>query len=358
MTKAKQLFTGVAAVAAACTVATAADRPDGLYAEINTTKGLIVARLEFEKAPLTVANFVGLAEGTKDSNKPKGTKFYDGIIFHRVIPGFMIQTGDPEGSGRGGPGYRFADEFDPSLRHDGPGVLSMANAGPGSNGSQFFITVAPTPHLDNRHSVFGRVIEGQDVADAIANAPRGAQDRPNEEIAMKTITIVRVGEKAKAFKADQEAFVKLQSSGDERKAAAAKAAAEQEKGQLEQVIAKLKQENPGKEVVTTASGMQYIVVKGGDGAKPASGTTIKAHYTGKLVNGTVFDSSVQRGQPFSFPVGAGRVIKGWDEALADMQKGEKRVLILPPELAYGSRGAGGVIPPNATLIFEVELVDF
>ncbi len=358
MTKAKQLFTGVAAVAAACTVATAADRPDGLYAEINTTKGLIVARLEFEKAPLTVANFVGLAEGTKDSNKPKGTKFYDGIVFHRVIPGFMIQTGDPEGSGRGGPGYRFADEFDPSLRHDGPGVLSMANSGPGSNGSQFFITVAPTPHLDNRHSVFGRVIEGQDVADAIANAARGAQDRPNEEIAMKSITIVRVGEKAKAFKADQAAFNTLQSSGDERKAAAAKVAAEQEKGQLEEVIAKLKQENPGKEIVKTASGMQYIVVKGGEGAKPASGTTIKAHYTGKLVNGQVFDSSVQRGQPFSFPVGAGRVIKGWDEALADMQKGEKRVLILPPELAYGSRGAGGVIPPNATLIFEVELVDF
>jgi peptidylprolyl isomerase len=358
MTIAKKLCTGVAAVAAACTVAAAAERPDGLYAEIDTTKGKIVARLEYEKAPLTVANFVGLAEGTKDSNKPKGTKFYDGIIFHRVIPGFMIQTGDPEGSGRGGPGYRFADEFDPTLRHDGPGVLSMANAGPGSNGSQFFITVAPTPHLDNRHSVFGRVVEGQDVAEAISNVPRSAQDRPNDEVAIKSVTIVRVGEKAKAFKADQEAFTKLQGSADERKAAAAKAAAEAEKGQLEQVIAKLKQENPGKEIVKTASGMQYLVVKGGEGGKPAAGTTIQAHYTGKLVNGQVFDSSVQRGQPFSFPVGTGRVIKGWDEALADMQKGEKRVLILPPDLAYGSRGAGGVIPPNATLIFEVELVGF
>jgi FKBP-type peptidyl-prolyl cis-trans isomerase len=358
MTISKKFLTGTATLAAACTLATAADRPDGLYAEIETTNGLIVVRLEFEKAPLTVANFVGLAEGTKDSNKPKGTKFYDGIIFHRVIPGFMIQTGDPEGNGRGGPGYRFADEFDPTLRHDGPGVLSMANAGPGTNGSQFFITVAPTPHLDNRHSVFGKVIEGQDVANAIANAPRGAQDRPNQEIAMKSVKIVRVGDKAKAFKADQEHFNKLQGSADERKAAAAKEAAAKEAGQLEEVIAKLKQENPGKEVLKTASGMQYLVVKSGEGAKPAAGTTIQAHYTGKLVNGQVFDSSVQRGQPFSFPVGAGRVIKGWDEALADMKKGEKRVLILPPDLAYGSRGAGGVIPPNATLIFEVELVDF
>lgn len=357
MTIAKKLSTGVAAVAAACTVATAADRPDGLYAEIDTTKGKIVVRLEFEKAPLTVANFVGLAEGTKDSNKPKGTKFYDGIIFHRVIPGFMIQTGDPEGSGRGGPGYRFEDEFDPTLRHDGPGVLSMANAGPGSNGSQFFITVAPTPHLDNRHSIFGRVIEGQDVATAISNVPRGAQDRPNDEVAIKSVTIVRVGDKAKAFKADQEAFNKLQGSADERKAAAGKAAAEAEKGKLEEVIAKLKQDNPGKEIVKTASGLQYIVTKAGEGAKPTSGTSVQAHYTGKFVDGRVFDSSVQRGDPISFDVGVGRVIKGWDEALLSMQKGEKRVLIIPSDLAYGPAGRGP-IPPNATLIFEVELVGF
>lgn len=358
MTKATKLFTGVAAVAAACTVASAADRPDGLYAEIDTTKGLIVLSLEFEKTPMTVANFVGLAEGTKESNKPKGTKFYDGVSFHRVIADFMIQGGDPQGTGSGGPGYSFPDETRRDLLHKGPGILSMANSDRqgskapfsnkgSSNGSQFFITHGATPHLDGLHTVFGHVVEGQDVVNQIAQGDK-----------MNTVKIVRVGEKARAFQADQGLFDKLLASAKEGEAAAAKVAAEQEKGQLEEVIAKLKQENPGKEIVKTASGMQYIVVKGGDGGKPSAGTTIQAHYTGKLVNGQVFDSSVQRGQPFSFPVGTGRVIKGWDEALADMQKGEKRVLILPPELAYGSRGAGGVIPPNATLIFEVELVGF
>ena len=313
--------------------------PTGLYAELHTSKGIIVIKLAFEKVPLTVANFVGLAEGTKKSNKPDGTHFYDGLTFHRVIKDFMIQGGDPTGTGRGGPGYRFPDEIDPTLRHDGPGVISMANAGPNTNGSQFFITHKATPWLNGKHAVFGRVIKGQDVVDAVVKGDK-----------MEKVVIVRVGDKAKAFQADQAAF-------DQRVATLTGAHEAKTKKALEAFLAGLAQRYPGK-LQTTSSGLQYVVIKEGSGPKPSQGTRIQAHYTGKFLDGKVFDSSVRRGRPFAFNVGQGRVIKGWDEALLDMRKGEKRLLVVPSHLAYGERGYPPVIPPKATLVFEVELVDF
>lgn len=318
----------------------AAEMPtgEGLYAKFITSKGDILVRLEFEKAPLTVANFVGLAEGTKEANRGKGVRFYDGLTFHRVIPNFMIQGGDPAGNGTGGPGYKFPDEFDPALRHDGPGILSMANAGPGTNGSQFFITHVKTPWLDNKHTVFGRVVEGQEVVNAIQKGDT-----------LKSLRIIRVGDKAKAFKADQKAFdtllAGLRQKGETEK---------QDKIAREQALIKGKYPN----AVKTPSGLMYIVLKEAGGPEKAQpGTTVTAHYTGTLLDGTKFDSSLDRGKPLQFPVGSGRVIKGWDEAFLTMGKGEKRLLIIPPELAYGER-AVGPIPPNSTLVFEVELIDF
>jgi peptidyl-prolyl cis-trans isomerase A (cyclophilin A) len=172
-------------------------RSPGTYAILETSQGSIVCRLFDKEAPNTVANFVGLAEGTKEFTDPRsGNKtkrpFFDGLAFHRVIPDFMIQGGCPLGNGTGGPGYRFADEFHPSLRHNTPGKLSMANSGPGTNGSQFFVTVAPAPWLDNRHTIFGEVIEGQDIADAISKAPRDSSDRPRTPVTLQHVRIERV----------------------------------------------------------------------------------------------------------------------------------------------------------------------
>jgi peptidylprolyl isomerase len=306
----------------------------GIYANVHTSKGLIVGELEFQKTPLTVANFVGLAEGTKKHNREGVKRFYDGLTFHRVIPNFMIQGGDPAGNGSGGPGYEFEDEIVPSLKHSGPGNFSMANSGPATNGSQFFITHVATTWLDGKHTVFGRVVEGQSVVNAVRNGDK-----------IDSIRIVRVGAAAKAFKSDEAAFLAILKARVDAVAAKDKAAQ-----------ATLKELEKGSKQM--ASGLRYVVRKEGMGAKPARGARVKAHYTGKLVNGTKFDSSRDRGAPFEFDVGMGQVIPGWDEAFLDMRKGEQRTLIIPPHLGYGDAGAGGVIPPGATLIFDVELVDF
>lgn len=314
---------------------------DGLYAKFNTSKGEIICILELEKTPLTVANFVGLAEGSKELGggaKMKGDNFYDGLKFHRVIPEFMVQGGCPLGSGTGGPGYTFPDEIDSSLTHSGPGILSMANAGPGTNGSQFFITHVPTPWLDGKHTVFGNVVSGMDVVNSIA-----------QDDVINSIEILRVGKKAEGYTADQAAFDNLLADHEKNQLAKANEAVTKD-------LETIKTNWP--DAITTPSGLQFVVVTEGEGDDtPAAGAMVKAHYTGKLLDGTKFDSSYDRGTPIDFPVGQGRVIKGWDEAFLSMKKGEKRVLIIPPELGYGVQGRGP-IPANAYMIFDVELVDF
>jgi len=305
---------------------------DGIYAKFNTSKGAITVKLTHDKTPGTVGNLVALAEGSLENNvKPQGTPYYDGLKFHRVIPDFMIQGGCPLGTGTGDGGYKFDDEFHPDLTHNGPGVLSMANAGPGTNGTQFFITHIATPWLDNKHTVFGHVVEGQDVVDAIAQGDT-----------LDTLEIVRVGASAEAWNA-VEAFRTFEGSREKR-LAEAKAA---ETDALDQVSAGFSE---------TASGLRYQIIQKGTGAKAEKGQQVSVHYQGALIDGTVFDSSYKRKEPIEFQLGIGQVISGWDEGLQLLHVGDKARFVIPSDLAYGSAGAGGVIPPDAILVFDVELV--
>ena len=306
---------------------------NGIYAKFNTAKGSILVKLTHDLTPGTVGNFVALAEGNMENKiKPQGVKFYDGLKFHRVIPDFMIQGGCPLGTGTGDPGYKFDDEFHPDLRHDAPGVLSMANSGPGSNGSQFFITHIATPWLDNKHTVFGNVIEGQDVVDAIAQGD-----------VLESVEIIRVGEEAKNWNAI-EAFVGLKGARLKRDAAL-KAESE---AKMEKLAAGFEK---------TESGLRYQFIQKGEGKQAETGKTVSVHYEGSLENGKVFDSSYPRKKPIEFRLGQGQVIEGWDEGIALLRVGDKARFVIPSDLGYGPAGAGGVIPPNATLIFDVELMD-
>lgn len=305
---------------------------NGIYAQITTSKGVILLKLTYDKTPATVANFVALAEGNQpNQQKPEGVPYYDGLTFHRVIPDFMIQGGCPLGTGTGDPGYRFDDEFHPSLKHNKPGILSMANAGPGTNGSQFFITHVPTPWLDGKHTVFGEVVEGQNVVDSIAQGDK-----------IEKVEILRVGEAAQQWDA-LAAFKHFNESKAERLA--------QEKRAAEAAFAK---EVEG--FSKTESGLYYKITEHGTGEQPQKGQYVAVHYTGMLLDKTVFDSSYRRREPIEFKVGVGQVISGWDEGIMLLHQGDKARLVIPAELAYGNRGAGGVIPPNAPLIFDVELV--
>ena len=304
---------------------------NGIYAKFMTSKGDVLVNLEFEKTPGTVGNFVALAEGNlENSLNPQGTPYYDGLKFHRVIPDFMIQGGCPLGTGTGNPGYKFDDEFHPDLKHDTPGKLAMANSGPATNGSQFYITHVPTPWLDNKHTVFGSVIEGQNVVDAIAQGDE-----------MK-LEILRIGDLAQNFNA-VEAFRTFEGSREKREA--------EEKAKQKEMLDKV-----AAGYDETESGLRYQILQKGDGKKATKGAGVSVHYKGQLLDGTVFDSSYKRKEPIDFNVGLGQVIAGWDEGIQLLQVGDKARFVIPSNLAYGSAGAGGVIPPNATLIFDVELM--
>ena len=365
---------------------------EGIFAEIYTNKGKIALQLEFQKTPITVANFITLAEGKNEfvTNDRKGKPYYDGLKFHRVIPNFMIQGGCPLGTGAGDPGYKFKDEFDASLKHNKPGIFSMANSGPATNGSQFFITHKDTPWLDNKHSIFGHVIEGQKVVDAIV-----------QEDVIEKVIIIRKGKLAKNFNAEKvfSEYMKMKPELDKIEAeearikaeAAAKLEAEkrQKEAEAKAIADKEMKEKLGPllaakvaelaalkaKTTTTASGLQYSILQKGTGVKPAEGKDIYVHYAGYLEDGTLFDSSYeainkmygkfdqnranQNGyQPFPFKYGSkGGLIPGFLEGINNMNFNDKAIFFIPANLGYGERGAGNVIPPNSNIIFEVEILE-
>jgi len=306
---------------------------DGVFAVMETSRGDIVLELYYKQTPLTVTNFVGLAEGTLDA--AKGKPFYDGLKFHRVIADFMIQGGDPRGNGTGGPGYQFDDEFIDDLRFDGPGVLAMANAGPGTNGSQFFITHVETPWLNGKHTIFGRVVTGQDVVNAV---------KQNDKI--NKVTIIRQGSEAKAFTATQADFNKQAEN-------VTKLAAERKEKMFAEQIKIIEKNFPG--FTKDPNGIYYKITKEGSGNKTGRGKNVSTEYKGYLITGQVFDQSKGRG-PLTFRTAGGQMIPGFDLMVQDMKLGEKRTVVLPPDLAYGEQGYPGVIPGNAYLAFDIELV--
>ena len=346
------------------------DLEDGLYAEFVTNKGTFVAELYFEQTPITVASFVSLAEGnsTRVSEEYKGKPFYNGLIFHRVIKDFMIQGGDPTGTGSGGPGYQFPNETSDSLTHSSKGILSMANSGPDTNGSQFFITLKETPWLDGMHTVFGKVVEGQEVVDSIGVVETSGADKPVEDVVINEVNIIRKGSAAKNF--DGNKIFEEELKNNEAKAA------EEERKQGELMAAKAQQLDSLKAgAQELPSGLKIAVTEEGTGPTPNAGDIVMVHYAGFLPNGKLFDTSIesiaqemgtfdQRRKDMngygpiqmSYSPDA-QMIAGFKEGVQTMNVGDKATLFIPAHLGYGERGAGGVIPPNSDLIFQVELVE-
>jgi peptidylprolyl isomerase len=308
--------------------------PDGLYAVIDTPRGVIILELYYQKAPLAVASFVGLAEGTfQNSGKP----YFDGLNFHRVEPNFVIQGGDPLGNGTGGPGYQFPNEIDPSLSFNAAGILAMANAGPDTNGSQFFITLGAATHLNGGYTIFGRVASGMDSVRIIRKGEL-----------MTSVRIVRRGSAASAFSMNKAAFDAAIRARQDKAKQEARAVVD---AQMTRVKARLGA------LSANADGSLYKILKPGNGVKAAKNSMVSLLYTLSSADGVILDSTASRANtPFSFALGQGRVVPGFDAAVAAMSYGEKRVIVLPPELAYGSAGAGNVVPPNAVLVFELELL--
>lgn len=341
-----------------------ADLGDGIFADIQTSQGDIIVKLEHGKTPVTVANFVSLAEGNNPfvADSLKGKKYYDGIIFHRIIKDFMIQGGDPTGTGSGNPGYKFKDEFHDSLSHSKKGILSMANSGPKTNGSQFFITHKETPWLDGRHSVFGEVVIGMEVVDTIANVEVSAPaNKPNVDVVMNKVEIVRNGKEAKKFDAIQ---IMTDYFAEEEAAVAAF------KKMKEDFVSELNKQK--EDALETPSGLKIHVINQGDGEKPKIGQKVLVSYAGWLTNGDLFDSNYeevarkhnkfdakrkQGGGYMSTPMEyspAARLFPGFREGLLTMKVGDKIRIFLPPHLGLGAQG-GGPIPPNSDLIFDMEI---
>ncbi len=361
--------------------AIASPAQQGIFAEIETDKGKILIELEYKKTPVTVANFVSLAQGTNtfvNDAKLKGKPFYDGLKFHRVIADFMIQGGDPQGNGTGGPGYAFKDEITDAV-FDKAGILAMANSGPKTNGSQFFITHKDTPWLNGKHTIFGYVVKGQDVVNAI-----------KQDDVIKKVTITKKGAEANKFDAakvfadymagkavedQKEAALEAEKRKKEAEIIAAKQAEYKEKfGPI--ISAKAKYLTETKATTTeTPSGLKYKILQKGSGKKPTDGATVYIHYAGYLEDGSLFDSSYesvnkefgkfdenrakQNGyQPFPFQYGKKEgLIPGFLEGMSLVNFGDKAIIYIPAKLGYGERGAGNVIPPNSNIVFEIELLE-